>query len=150
MNKTCRDCGFYKDSSKFIKNKLSKGGIDSLCIDCNKERVKLWRKNNPEKRKLQQQRESGKDYNHKKHLKATYGLSRDEYLKLFDDQKGCCAICGRHQLEFKKRLSVDHNHTTNTIRGLLCSHCNSVLGYAKDSIDILNTSIKYLEKHNGI
>src|SRR6266571_4465289 len=38
-------------------------------------------------------------------------------------QKGLCGICAK-----KKRLLIDHNHTTGVIRGLLCYSCNSSLG----------------------
>jgi hypothetical protein len=43
---------------------------------------------------------------------------------LFIKQNGCCAICGKHQSEFKHRLNLDHNHKTLQIRGLLCYYCN--------------------------
>lgn len=35
-----------------------------------------------------------------------------------------CAICERPESSFKKRLSVDHNHRTKRVRGLLCFYCN--------------------------
>ncbi len=35
-----------------------------------------------------------------------------------------CAICKRPRTEFKNNLSVDHNHKTGKIRGLLCFYCN--------------------------
>lgn len=41
---------------------------------------------------------------------------------------------------------VDHDHVTGTIRGLLCSKCNTLLGMAKDNIAILENAIKYLKK----
>ena len=66
---------------------------------------------------------------------------------MFINQEGCCAICKRHQLNFQKRLFVDHDHKTNEIRALLCQNCNSVLGNAKDDITILQSSIKYLENY---
>ena len=56
-----------------------------------------------------------------------------------------CAICGR---EFNDKLKafVDHDHITNKVRGLLCTHCNTLLGMSKDSIEILNKAIEYLQK----
>jgi hypothetical protein len=55
-----------------------------------------------------------------------------------------CAICQRHQSEFKISLAVDHCHETGTVRGLLCYPCNTLLGYAKDSTKILSSAINYL------
>lgn len=65
---------------------------------------------------------------------------------MFVEQQGCCAICGRHQSEFKARLSVDHNHATKKIRKLLCSQCNCLLGCVKDNSEILREAIKYLRE----
>lgn len=47
-----------------------------------------------------------------------------ERQKLSDAQHQKCAICNRHEGEFQRRLSVDHNHRTFKIRGLLCFYCN--------------------------
>ena len=44
-------------------------------------------------------------------------------------------------------MNQDHSHKTNKVRDLLCSQCNLGLGHAKDSIDLLNKAIKYLEHH---
>ncbi len=47
-----------------------------------------------------------------------------ERQKLSDAQNQSCAICNKHESEFKKRLAVDHNHRTKKVRGLLCYRCN--------------------------
>lgn len=91
---------------------------------------------------------------HKKHpemqknyyLRSTYGITLDEYNKMFAEQEGCCAICGRHQTELKTTLCVDHDHKTGVIRELLCNDCNAILGYAKDSIKTLSSAVEYLNK----
>jgi hypothetical protein len=44
------------------------------------------------------------------------------------------------------RCHLDHNHTTNIIRGCLCSACNLALGHAKDSVSIMLSAIKYLQR----
>jgi hypothetical protein len=41
--KTCRDCKVTKDLSEFVSNKLFKDGKDTLCILCNRKRVKAYR-----------------------------------------------------------------------------------------------------------
>jgi len=145
--KICRDCKIEKPLCEFVKNKLCSGGIDSLCLICNRKRIKIWRKKNPELRKQQALKESSKDkvYNQRKHLKATYNMSVEEYNKMFLEQNGCCAICKLHQSEFKRRLCVDHCHTTGKIRQLLCLSCNQGLGNFKDNILFLQEAIKYLQ-----
>jgi DNA-directed RNA polymerase subunit RPC12/RpoP len=77
-------------------------------------------------------------------LKYRFGISLKEYNEMFQLQNGRCAICGKHQSELSKSLSVDHNHDTKEIRGLLCQNCNSVLGHALDNVEILRACIDYL------
>lgn len=47
--------------------------------------------------------------------------------KLFKRQNGKCAVCKKDESHFKHRLSVDHNHSTGKVRGLLCYRCNRFL-----------------------
>lgn len=79
-------------------------------------------------------------------LKRNYGISLAEYNDLFLRQEGCCAICKQHQTSFKRQLFVDHCHTTGSIRGLLCTHCNLILGQAKDSVVVLLAAAQYLTR----
>ena len=79
-------------------------------------------------------------------LLAKYGITVEEYEELSKKQGHVCSICGCSQLPSKvcKRLVVDHCHQTGEVRGLLCSHCNFLLGHARDNIDILSKAIEYL------
>lgn len=54
-----------------------------------------------------------------------WGLTRDREIRLRAFQHGRCAICR----EPGKKLCVDHDHTTDAIRGLLCGPCNMRLGF---------------------
>ena len=80
------------------------------------------------------------------HVKAKYGLSKERYQALLVSQKGVCAICGGINKN-GRRLSVDHNHTTGDVRGLLCSHCNFLLGLAKEDEMLLIRAMRYLQSH---
>lgn len=81
-----------------------------------------------------------------KHLKYTYDITLEEYNQLFIQQNGCCAICNRHQTEFKHTLDTDHNHVTGIVRGLLCKTCNKALGLLKadDSSELLEKALSYI------
>lgn len=70
-------------------------------------------------------------------------VSFEEYSNLFKIQNNQCAICGGEETR-NKILSLDHSHETKKIRGLLCSSCNSGLGFFKDSPGLLLKAIKYL------
>jgi len=82
-----------------------------------------------------------------------YGLTLEGYNEILETQDGVCAICEQPETVVDKRnghtkrLSIDHSHVTNKVRGLLCSNCNFVLGLAKDSINVLKKAASYLEKY---
>ena len=67
---------------------------------------------------------------------------------MLQEQNNSCAICGINQSETVRKLSVDHNHETNQVRGLLCNACNLGLGQFKDSVVFLSYAIEYLEQHD--
>jgi hypothetical protein len=59
----------------------------------------------------------------------TYGITLDEYDQKLHEQDYRCEICGKeHELDTRTRLSVDHNHITGNVRGLLCARCNYLVG----------------------
>lgn len=74
-----------------------------------------------------------------------------EYWDLYELQQGLCAICEQPERETRlgtiKRLSIDHDHATGKIRGLLCSICNKPLkSKNEEALQWLNKAIKYIEK----
>ena len=80
---------------------------------------------------------------HERRVRTTYGLGPGEYDKLFEAQDGKCAICREPR---SQRLSVDHCHTTNRVRGLLCRRCNGrLLTAARDRPEVLRNAADYLE-----
>lgn len=77
-------------------------------------------------------------------LKYRNKLTLEAFEKMLEEQNFSCAACGSKQN--KKRLSVDHNHITGKIRGLLCNPCNLALGNARESIQVLKGLIEYIQK----
>lgn len=76
--------------------------------------------------------------------KAKYGISLEEYNGMFADQNGCCKICKTHQVEFKRKLHVDHCHKTGKVRGLLCHNCNLAIGCLKEDPAIIAAALEYV------
>lgn len=117
----------------------------------NREQENLWqkeyRKNNPEKFKMYNERRKGKHkiYARRKLLEK-YGLNEESFNYLLLLQEGKCAIC---KVPFEgKTPSIDHCHKTNKTRSLLCAGCNIVLGYVeKYPHDILKDFTEYLKTH---
>lgn len=81
--------------------------------------------------------------NHEKRVTETYGLKRGEYAKLYGFQGGVCALC-RRATGASRRLSVDHDHASGAVRGLLCRPCNTLLGHARDKVEFFRRCIAYL------
>ena len=77
-------------------------------------------------------------------LKKNFGLSLEDYSKMFDEQNGKCKICNKTQ--DYKLLAVDHCHSTGEIRGLLCNNCNVALGLLQEQESIIQSMISYLKK----
>jgi hypothetical protein len=84
-------------------------------------------------------------YERRVNLKNKYGITEGDYWALYDSQDQTCAICRRKPRSV--RLSVDHDHSTGEVRGLLCSRCNhKLLGAADESIERLQAAIDYLRE----
>ena len=80
--------------------------------------------------------------------RTTHGIANfsvADYESLEQTQNGVCAICGQKE-RTGFRLAVDHDHDSGAVRGLLCSHCNTRLGYWERDVEALRAAIAYLER----
>lgn len=118
---------------------------------------KAWKKANPDKLREYQARSDKKrtpEYKRHYQYKRAYGITLEAYNALHEKQNGLCAICARPERE-RKVLSLDHDHDTGEIRGLLCSNCNKGLGFFDDNAALVRAAHEYLSKRpennsNGI
>lgn len=124
--KYCIGCKKIKPLFEFGFSAKDRKFAQIYCLECRREREKEGRK---EKRILQD-----------------YGISLKTYDKMLEKQGGGCMICNTKTPEGKGRFHIDHNHLTGKIRGILCCHCNRMLGAAKDDIEILAKAITYLSR----
>jgi hypothetical protein len=77
-----------------------------------------------------------------------YGMTKTQYREMLTAQGGACAIC--HQPEAQRRksvLSVDHDHGSGLVRGLLCHACNVAIGYFSDDPERLRAAADYIERY---
>ena len=126
-----------------------------------KEWLKNWKLENREKllqqskasykRNKQHRQEYSKEFYWKNKQKTLdrirlkkYGISGDEFRTIVEKQGIKCPICNK---TIKKNLSVDHNHVTGEIRGIICNNCNLAIGNAEDSPSRLRAMADYLEKN---
>jgi translation initiation factor 2 beta subunit (eIF-2beta)/eIF-5 len=79
-----------------------------------------------------------------------HDITMEEYYRLYNEQNGLCAICGKPESQKMKgklaNLAVDHDHKTGKVRGLLCFKCNTRLG-ALENEAFFTVALAYLEKH---
>ena len=144
--KKCKKCGAYKTRTKCKKKEL-------VCKPCIAVASKVYRENHKEslKTKKQEYRKSNPDQWRNRNLVSNYGISLIEYNQKLEDQKGVCAVCKTQESSKRNvKLSVDHNHSTGKIRGLLCSRCNRSLGLLRDDFNVVLTMAKYLQEHDAI
>lgn len=81
-----------------------------------------------------------------------YKITRADYDRMLAAQSGKCAICGETAEHYAARhatfsfFSVDHDHTTGEVRGLLCNDCNAGLGFLREHPERIAAAISYLLK----
>lgn len=93
---------------------------------------KAWKKAHPEAMRVYQLRK--------------YGLTPEDYRRMFVAQDGRCAICEQPP-KSGRRLCVDHDHGTTQNRALLCVKCNAGLGNFCDNPGLLLAAERYLQQH---
>lgn len=136
----------------FGKHSKSPLGLRCTCKLCTKAQSKEYYKRKSEHHK-KVQREYRKNNPHKdreRHTKNSYGIDLLGLQILMNKQKGCCSICKESLVtpETTRNYSVDHDHATGKVRGLLCGKCNSAIGLLKEDINILEAAIVYLKVHS--
>jgi len=97
---------------------------------------------------LAQKKEYEKTYSERRAILTImrkYNLTETTAKQFYLDSMGSCNCCGEHwnPLLHSRRFSIDHDHDTGKVRGILCQNCNSSLGLLNESIDKMNKLIAY-------
>jgi hypothetical protein len=129
----CSYCGQDKTVSEFYPAEVRQNTKKAKCKECQREYAR--RRN-----KLRTKREEQHN-----NLKRLYGITIEEYENLYVMQGGRWLICN----VLYDVLSVDHNHKTNQVRGLLCKNCNFGLGHFRDDPELLHSAINYLSRREA-
>ncbi len=134
--KFCTSCQMWKPFHAFRIDRKASCGLSSHCKKCCNER--------------QRSKMSPHDYR-RQNLKAFYGMTPSQYDRMLAGQGGVCAACGqpettRNNQGGVRTLSVDHNHLTGEIRGLLCTTCNISYGMLQESPDRIRKLLAYAER----
>lgn len=112
-------------------------------------RMRAWLEKNKERAKetARQRRKridpvKAAEYRRVAQLKHRYDLTTEQYDLMFKKQGGVCKICSRPPKRL--RLSVDHDHETGRVRGLLCHPCNRALGQFENVTGGFIKAMRYL------
>lgn len=141
-NKLKEDTQATKVCSKCGKSPATK--TRSWCKDCIKQYDKSRYNENPE-----QVMQRTKEYYHDnidkslkdamwRKMRLRYGLTKEGFDELLNDQSGRCAVCNK---PLDEHLHVDHCHKTNKVRGLVCGKCNNSISVVEQSND-MNEDLK--------
>jgi hypothetical protein len=141
--KLCGNCGETKPFTEFSKRtRKTMVSYQSQCKSCNSQ----YRRDNREHgnayrrgyvARLSEKHKLQKRYSH---VLRTYNLSKEAYDAMLQEQNGLCKICCT-----APAVVVDHCHRTGTVRGLLCTPCNSGLGMFRDDYQIVHKAAEYLQ-----
>ena len=125
-----------KSQDKVNADRRAKYAEDNVFREQRKAESLAWLRANPTKKKDQR-------------LRATFGISRVDFLEMLALQNNRCAICGyTSETHGNFWPVVDHCHATGKIRGLLCMNCNQGLGKFKDSYNSILGAAMYLQRNS--
>lgn len=153
----CRLC--HRDTASKSRNEARRKYREGLTTIIPKANIWLKedRKKDPEKYKKWAKigRERLGPLRTIKEVTRLRGITIEDYYEIVGQHENKCAICKGNETRKNKngdiaRLSLDHNHSTGLVRGLLCHHCNAGIGHLKESIDLLCKAIVYLNKFDDI
>lgn len=134
--KKCSGCKEHKSLDDFHVSNTFSDGRDYYCRPCRNTRNVAAAKRARGHRTRR--------YRENRHAKM--GVTVEVYEDVRLRQGGCCAICGVHESELTRALYVDHDHETESFRGLLCSRCNTGLGMFADDTRLLQIAMLYLKE----
>jgi hypothetical protein len=82
-------------------------------------------------------------------LKYRYGITLDQWEKIYERQDGKCPICERPLYKYdnkwgRRASPVDHDHKSGVVRGITCAPCNR-FKIAKNTLDSARNLLKYLD-----
>lgn len=147
--KTCLRCERTLPVEDFGLRKARAGASKwrSRCRECEATESRMYAKH--AQRVRAEDRESV-SYTALRRYAKQLGIPWAEVVERYPSDNRC-EICRRTPQEANPggryfRLSLDHCHETNALRGFLCGPCNSGVGHLGDTLAHLRAALKYLTK----
>lgn len=147
--KRCNKCGEEKPLGGFYSYAGGRLGVMAVCKECKKAYSRAYGKTEHGQEVRRTRLAAYFKENQDRIRLRKYGITPEDYKRMFKEQKGLCAICKQPERAVLngrvKALCVDHNHETGEVRRLLCLGCNVKLGWLETNLDVvldyLNISI---------
>jgi len=129
-----------------------------LCPPCakarNREAARRWREANPEKAReatrktMARRRKEAPAAIAWAKAKSKYRLTEESYAAMLAEADGKCLVCAQSFTEAGTgKIVIDHHHGSGQVRGLICSGCNTAIGYVREDIERMTRMISYLRTH---
>ena len=118
--KMCNICKKMLPSEKFEINRAFIDGLHRACRACRSLQRKI----------------------------KTHKVTEEWILNKLKTNNQKCPIC--EKTFPSEKLFIDHNHSTGKSRDLICTRCNTLLGFARENRQILLNAITYLDKYNKL
>ena len=122
--KTCTRCLQELPDNHFHKRTFKSGrvGLQPKCKKCSTEvRRGYYKPHEKTRQKLK--------------------ITEEQYQELMSAE--VCEICGQ---DFEGKKCIDHCHTMEKVRGVLCNKCNTALGLVGDNVNTLSLMIDYINR----
>lgn len=91
----------------------------------------------------------------KRHRLVAFKITSEQHDAKLEKQENKCAVCKQ---PFVRTPRIDHSHKCcskrptcgRCTRGLLCNHCNVLIGLCFESEEILSNAIQYLKEYKNV
>lgn len=138
-DRVCRICG-EADQTMFYDRAFTSGrAAGNCCRSCWITKSVDWRRNN---------RERWRRAAHRRNTINRLGITGEVYDALLPPDAACWACgstVGITRLGKPCELTIDHDHRTGQVRGVLCHFCNLAVGQAGDDPVVLRALADYLD-----
>lgn|SRR5581483_1498182 len=133
---SCEKCG---------QSRVTRSSLARLCVRC----LSAGRREQDRQKQKERRAKSGHREKYRAWcLQSKYGLTIEKFNDLLASQGGC-AICHSQTPRWNKDWHVDHDHRTGAVRGILCSRCNVLIGFAGENAENLEGAAEYLRLHGA-
>jgi hypothetical protein len=110
----------------------------------NSEKIKAWRREYESRPEV---RERTRLYAKRKRTEYVYGITNEQVSEILERQNGLCGLC-KEPLEKGRRQTIDHNHRTGKVRGILHQKCNTILGFHESNPSLYSKILEYLKEYS--